>query len=200
MSWTLWSIAIVGVVTALFVSIAAPFWIVYAIEVIGISEYEWGFLMLLIGILRIVVSIPVGHFVDRYGSKRMILMALLLAPIPIFLFTFCKTFLTVLAILAIMAIVNTIISPAFSTLMTNVIPLKRRGRLLALLGRGTAISYGGVYVEGFLLFIPVTVGSLLGGYVYEANPQYPWFILTFAIISCLVMSFLFIHEPKKPED
>jgi len=43
------------------------------------------------------------------------------------------------------------------------------------------------------------VGSLLGGHVYAANSQYPWFILALSLILCFILSIRFIHEPEKTE-
>lgn len=83
MSQTLRSLAIIQIVTTLFVSIAAPFWVVYAAgehSIIGLTPYGWGFLMLIVGAIRIVLSIPIGYLVDLYGTRRTILLAMLLAP------------------------------------------------------------------------------------------------------------------------
>ncbi len=202
MSQTLRSIAIIQIVTTLFVSIAAPFWVVYAAgehSIIGLTPYEWGFLMLIVGAIRIVLSIPMGYFVDLYGTRRTILLAMLLAPIPIITFPFCQTFLEVLLTLVLLGLVNALIWPASATLITNAVPRDKRGRLLSILGQGLSIGWGGVWTSGFLLFIPVTVGSLLGGHVYATNPQYPWFILALSLILCFILSIQFIHEPKKTE-
>jgi len=199
MPQTLWSIAIITVFITIFTSLAAPFWPVYATEVIGLTEYEWGFLMLVVGAIQIILSIPIGLFVDRYGTRRTILLAMLLAPIPIILFPFSQTFPEVLFTLAALAIVNALIWPASATLIANAVPRKRRGRLLSTLGQGLSVGWGGQWTSGFLLFIPVTVGSLIGGYVYAADPKYPWFILTISTILCFILGFLFIDEPEKPE-
>jgi len=200
MSRTLWSLALIEVVTIFFVSIAAPFWVVYVTDIIGLTPSQWGTLMLILGIVRISLSIPVGYIVDRYGSRRLIIVAMALAPIPVFLFIFCKTFLEVLAVLLLLGFVNTIIWPAFSTLLANLVPRERRGRLLSILGRGIAISWGGVWAGGFIVFIPMSLGTLIGGYIYEANPMFPWLILGGALVLCLILSIMYIHEPENPEE
>jgi MFS family permease len=202
MSQTLRSIAIIQIVITLFVSIAAPFWVVYAAgehSIIGLTPYEWGFLMLIVGAIRIALSIPIGYLVDLYGTKRTILLAMLLAPIPIIIFPFCQTFLEVLLTLVLLGLVNALIWPASATLITNAVPRDKRGRLLSILGQGLSIGWGGVWASGFLMFIPVTVGSTLGGHIYASNPQYPWFILAISLILCFILSIQFIHEPEKTE-
>ena len=202
MSQTLRSLAIIQLVTTLFVSIAAPFWVVYAAgeqSIIGLTPYDWGLLMLIVGAVRIVFSIPMGHLVDLYGTRRTILLAMVLAPVSVIIFPFCHTFLEVLLTLVLLGFVNALIWPASATLIANAVPRDKRGRLLSILGQGLSIGWGGVWTSGFLLFIPTTAGSLLGGYIYTANPQYPWAILSLSLALCFILSIRFIHEPKKTE-
>lgn len=140
-----------------------------------------------------------GYLVDRSGTRRTILLAMLLAPVPIIMFPFCQTFLDVLLTLIILGFVNALVWPASATLIANAVPQGKRGRILSILGQGLSIGWGGAWVSGFLLFIPITVGSLLGGYIYTADPQYPWFVLSLSLILCFILSIRFIHEPKKTE-
>ena len=202
MSQTLRSFAVIQLVTTLFVSIAAPFWVVYAAgehSIIGLTPYEWGFLMLIVGAIQIGLSIPMGYLVDLYGTRRTILLAMVLAPVSVIIFPLCQTFLEVLLTLILLGFVNALIWPASATLVANAVPRDKRGRLLSILGQGLSIGWGGVWTSGFLLFIPTTVGSLLGGYVYTVNPQYPWTILALSLILCSILSIRFIHAPKKTE-
>jgi MFS family permease len=200
MSPTLWSITIITILITLFTNVAGPFWAVFAIEVIGLTAYEWALLVFLDGAIRIALSIPLGHLVDLYGTRRTILLSMLLAPIPIMLFPFCQNFLQVLPTVVILAIVNVLIWPASATLIANAVPRERRGRLLSILGAGLSIGLGGgMFTAGFLLYIPRILGSIIGGYVYAANPRHPWFILAISLIFCFVLSLRFIHEAEKKE-
>lgn len=196
---SLLAVATISIVTTFFVSLASPFWIIYATKIIGLNPTSWGALILLLGLVRICISIPIGHLVDRYGARRLIIVALFLTIFPIFLFTFCNTFTEVLAVLLILTFANAILFPAFSTLKANLIPRERRGRILSILGHGISISWSGGWTTGIILFIPLAVGMLTGGYIYEYNPQFPWFILTLAVIICLFLTIRFIREPEKPE-
>lgn len=196
---TLRSVAVIEIVTTLLVSIAAPFWVVYAIQIIGLRASEWGTLMLLVGAFRIAISIPMGYLIDRYGPRKMILSTTPLAPIAAGLFIFCESFTHLLIVLLILAIYNTVTWPAYSTLMANYIPTERRGRVLSILGQGVAVTTGGLPMGALLLFIPATVGSLSGGLIYDLNPKYPWYILTAGLIICVLLTTKFIKEPKTPQ-
>jgi MFS family permease len=199
MTKPLWAIALISMVITFFVSIASPFWIIYATSVIGLSPGNWGALIFLLGIVQIGLMIPMGYLIDRYGTRRLIIVALSLAIAPVFFFTFCRSFFQVFTALLSLTLANTILMPAFSSLKANLIPRERRGRLLALLGQGGRIAWGSAWAMGLLLFLPMSAGMLLGGYIYDWNPQYPWFIFTLAIVFCLLLALRFIHEPETPE-
>lgn len=193
---TLRSVAAIEIITTLLVSIAAQFWVVYANQVIELTAYDWGTLMLLVGAFRITISIPMGHLIDRYGPRKMILATSPIAPIATGLFIFCESFTHLLCIFLLLAIFNTVTWPAYSTLMANHIPTERRGRVLSILGQGVAVTWGGVPMGALLLFVPATVGSLIGGFIYGFNPKYPWYILTTGLIICVLLTAKFIEEPK----
>jgi len=192
---TLRTFALIEVVIIFFTSVAGPFWVVYATSVIGISVYEWGILLLLAGAVRIVLAIPMGHLIDRFGPRKMIIITSPIAPLSTLLFPFANSFVALLGVFLMLAIFNTIGWPAYSTLMANYTPDKRRGRVMAVLGRGVLVSWGSPPLGALILFIPATAGSLIGGYVYAVNSLYPWYILTTALVICIVLVIKFIEAP-----
>lgn len=191
-------IVLLEVVESFFVSMAAPFWILYAKDVVGLTALDWGTLMLISGICGLVLSLPLGFLVDRFGARPMILLSLSLAPISVLLFLLLSSFWGAAATLMLLSVVNTAISPSFSTIIANIIPRERRGRLYALLGeRGINISSGRFWGGGFLLFLPASIGSLIGGYLYGIDPRFPFIILITALLACLFITYKFIREPEK---
>ena len=197
MDSSLRSIVIIEVVSALFVAMSAPFWVVYAKQVVGLSVYQWGVVLPISGLLGIILAFPLGSLVDRWGPRRIILIAMAMAPPAIFLYLYSGGFYGVLAILCVMTVINGMMMPAFSTLIANMIPRGRRGRLYSLLGeRGVMFSFGNFWGGGFLLFPAAAVGSYIGGYVYEMNPPYPWIILSASTIASLALAARYIIEPE----
>ena len=101
-------------------------------------------------------------------------------------------------ILCIISLCNSMMMPAFSTIIANIIPRSRRGRLFSLIGeRGVMISFGNFWGGGFLLFPPAALGAYAGGWIYKMNPNYPWMITSLALIVSLLMIVLFVKEPKE---
>jgi MFS family permease len=87
--------------------------------------------------------------------------------------------------------------PAFSTLIANMIPRSRRGRLYSLLGeRGVMFSFGNFWGGGFLLFPAAAFGSYVGGHIYEMNTTYPWIILSISALGSLALALRYIREPE----
>jgi len=72
---------------------------------------------------------------------------------------------------------------------------------MAAIGRGVIMvtgaggGGGGGPGMGFLLTIPIIVGSLAGGFIYSANLTLPWILLTGALVASVVISIIFIREP-----
>ena len=197
MDSSLRSIVIIEMVSALFVAMSAPFWVVYAKQVVGLSVYQWGVALPIAGLLGIILAFPLGSLVDRWGPRRMILIAMAMAPPAIFLYLYSGGFYGVLAILCVMTIINGMMMPAFSTLIANMIPRSRRGRLYSLLGeRGVMFSFGNFWGGGFLLFPAAALGSYIGGHVYEINPAYPWIILSVSALGSLALALRYIREPE----
>ena len=201
MDRSLWGVVAVEVVASFFVAMTAPHWVVYATEVIGIEKVNWGSALLLSGALGIVLAFPMGSLVDRLGPRKMILFASLLAPVTIHMFLYAGGYWGIVAILCLMTIVNGMLMPSFSTIIANMIPRSRRGRLYSLLGeRGVMISYGNFWGGGLLLFPAAALGSALGGYIYEMNSTWLWIILPVSLILNLLLTYMYIKEPGSAQN
>jgi len=43
------------------------------------------------------------------------------------------------------------------------------------------------------------IASLTGGYLYAFNPIFPWFFVLVTIITSIIVTILYIEDPKKAE-
>lgn len=185
-------------------AIAGPFWVVYAVDQIGLSTVEWGLILLIETALRILMFIPAGMVVDRYGRTRPMLASLLLSLASIPFFVFSKGFKEVLLIRSAVAVMNAFFIPACSALMADTVHRDIRGRAMAALGRGTFMMGAAAGViggpgMGFVITIPVMMASIAGGYIYAYNPVYPWLFVLAAIITSTILTALFIRDPREAE-
>jgi len=186
-------------------AVASPFWVVYAVEETGLSSSAWGLILLIESALKMVLFIPAGILVDRWGRTPSLLAALLVALVSIPSFVFADGFAAVLLIRAVIAVAFVIAIPASSALMADLVPREKRGRVMAALGQGGIMlgaaggGTGGPGV-GFVITIPLMLASLLGGLLYAANPVYPWlFVLLATVLQILLLVFL-VRDPKRAEE
>ena len=198
--------ALAGVIILGFMAngVASPFWVVYAIEQIGLSSSQWGLILLCETALRLLILIPAGVVVDRWGRTTSLLAALLIATVAMPLFILVKDFTAVLLIRLVIAVASAITIPACSALMADAAPREIRGRVMAALGQGGVMigaAGGGTGGPGtgFLITLPLMIASLAGGYLYAQNPTYPWIFVLLTATLATILTALFIRDPKQAE-
>jgi len=181
-------------------SLVMPFWIIYAQNIIGISAYSWGVILLIGGLINTLSSLVVGGLVDRIGVRKCMIAAFVLSIPPMFLFTLAQDFYQVVAIWVILMVASSFLWISSSVFLADAIPRSMRGRVMSGVGQGVSFGITGVgYASGFLLFIPMTVGSVISGYIYNYNPVYPWYIQSVFLTVGLIICLLFIKNPERPE-
>ncbi len=207
LKWMPTSLRVLAVIIALSFTanaMAGPFWVVYGTEVIGFTASEWGLLILFHSMTRIALTIPAGWIVDRVGKRRTLIAAFVLTLPPVLLFTQTQGFVDVLWLLIILATANAFLVPACSSLLTDHIPRELRGRVMGALGRGVLMinpvpgGTGGPSV-GYIFAVPVILGLVVGGYVYNYSASALWLIQCALLIASLSLSILFLREPQQAE-
>ena len=198
--------ALAGVIILSFMAngVASPFWVVYAIEQIGLSSSQWGLILLCETALRLLILIPAGVGVDRWGRTTSLLVALLLSTVAVPLFILAKGFTAALLIRLVIAVASAINLPACVALMADIAPREIRGRVMAALGQGGVMigaAGGGTGGPGtgFLITLPLMIASLAGGYLYAQKPSYPWLFVLIASTLATILTALFIRDPKQAE-
>lgn len=185
-------------------AIAGSFWVVYAKEHIGLTAKAWGTILLVETLLRNALYIPAGIIVDRYGRAKFMLASLALSLVTIPLFVVSTTMVQTLLIRVAMAVANAFFAPASVALMADTVPREMRGRVMAAIGRGAVMigaASGGIGGPGmgFLITIPVMLGSLAGGYLYSANPVFPWLFVAGATAISVLLAVRFLGDPEQAQ-
>ncbi len=181
---------------AFFVSMASPFWIIRAKEVLLIGTKQWGTFALINGSLNVLLSFPAGKMVDRWNKKWVAGISLILCAIPSFLFLYATQPIHVLILLMLATIPNTFINPAFQSLFTKMIPPEKRGRMFAALGGAGIWITGGAWATGMVAMVSITLGTLASGYVYRYNNSLPWIILSVSMVVLGVLMIVLIKDPE----
>jgi len=173
-------------------NMVSSYWVIYVTQSLGFTEVQWGLVLLIASVINVVLMIPAGMIVDRFGVKRILTGSLLLGSFPMLFFMFADSFLSISILMIIMTIANSFLMSGAPAYMTQSVPSDRRGRVMSTLGMGmlfinTRGGGGGGPGMGTLLAIPSIVGSLLGGFVYGYNPNVLW--LSFGV-TLLISAYL----------
>jgi len=185
--------------------VAAPFWVLYAVQVIGLDTTAWATILLVEAVVRDVGYVPAGFLVDRLGRVRSMRIALVIALLAISSFVFTRGFVTVLIVRMAISVASATYIPAGTALMADTVPRALRGRTMAALGRGSVFlgSTGGGMGGpglGYLVTIPAMLASFSGGYLYATDPRLPWLVSTIALLASLAVSFIVLREHGVAEE
>ena len=181
-------------------SLVQPYWMVYAKTITGISEFQWGQVALVGGIAKVIISLYVGNFVDKQGVKKSMIVAFLIAIPAMSTFVYTTGLIDTALVYIILVLANAFIWIASGVLIADSIPRNIRGRIMAGLGQGIPLGVtGGGYAQGFMLFIPSALGSLISGYIYEYNPAYPWYLQSLLLSLCFLLVLKLVKEPENAE-
>lgn len=198
------ALALVVLLSFIANGVASAFWVVYAIEQIGLTAAEWGLIRLIESIVGLATFYPAGLLVDRWGRKNTLLAALVLSLIAQPLFVVLRGFFPVLILRVVIALAFTLAIPASMALMADLMPRRLRGQMMAAVGQGGIMigpAGGGIGgpALGYLFIPPTMLASLAGGYLYLLNPAYPWLITLAAMLLSIFLAILFIREPQHAE-
>ena len=181
-------------------SLVQPYWMVYAKTITGISEFQWGQVALVGGIAKVIISLYVGRFVDKRGVKKSMIVAFLIAIPAMSAFVYTTGLIDTALVYTVLVLANAFIWISSGVLIADSIPRNIRGRIMAGLGQGIPLGItGGGYAQGFMLFIPSALGSLISGYIYEYNPAYPWYLQSVLLALCLLLVLKLVKEPENAE-
>jgi DHA1 family multidrug resistance protein-like MFS transporter len=201
--WTFQNIrgyAVVSILIAFMGSLILNFWVVFANEVIGLTEYEFGVIMLVGGVAKTIVSFVIGPIVDRLGAKKCFIVTFAIAIPGMYLFTLAQSYWTAMIVYGALVVSSAFMWIASSAYLADSIPREMRGRVMAGLGSGMSIGVtGGGYSSGFLVFIPMTLGSLISGYIYSFDAAMPWILQTVLLTLALISTMVWLKDPEKAQ-
>ena len=168
------------------IAMIQPFFVVYALDVLHISEADWPLALTLLFIMMIAASLPVGKLIDKFGRKIPLLMAYLLLVPPILLFVYGdlpKLFVA----LSLFGLAQILFMTSFSSLRADLVPKEQRGKVAGF--------------SNFFNYIFMALGSLTGGALYYfVSPQLPFLLMIPLLVPSFVLTLFLVHEPEKREE
>jgi MFS family permease len=157
----------------------------YVFDVVKVSQIEWGLANTASIVTTLALGFPLGKVIDKMGRKRSILLAYLFFIPASISFVFSRNFLQLVIVNMAFAVGGSLLYPAYSALLADMIPREKRGRIM-----GTIITLN------ILASVPA---SALGGFLYGVSPASP-FLLAVVLGSSVSLLILFaVKEPKTRE-
>ena len=204
MSTSVKALGLVVLMAFLANGVTSPFWVVYATEVIKLSNLEWGIILLYETILKVILTIPAGVIADNIGRTKTLLAAVLISLISLPSLILANGFMGVLLVRLGAAVAGALFIPASTALMADYVPRTQRGRIMAALGRGSVLigaTGGGTGGPGmgYLFTVPVVISSITGGLLYTINPDYPWIVVAVTCVIQIIAVIFYIKEPENAE-
>ena len=196
--------AVMLVISLFFNSMTAPYWVVYANDMLGIREFEWGIILTLTMVIQVAMAIPAGGLIDRNEKRRIAAFALAISALPALAFPFSGGFIGTLVVFVPLAMANAFLMSVAGALMADMVPTERRGTVMAVMGRGMLFTnvrgdIGSGPGMGFILTFPVVVGSFLGGYIYDTIPSSPWIFLSVSLVVNAIIAIFYLKPEKRDE-
>jgi MFS family permease len=133
---------------------------VYAVEWVGISKVNLGYLYTVNGLVVVLLQFPCVKLVERFRMTRVIAFGSLLYAIGYFSASFAAGFAMLLVAIVIVTLGEILTGPASVALVANIAPVKRYGRYMGVFGLFSSVGFSlGPFVGG--LAMDVSGGSRL---------------------------------------
>jgi MFS family permease len=165
------------------IAIFQPIMVLYVVEDLGISEMGWSIILTALFVSMILLSIPAGKLIDRVGKKPPMLAAYVIWAIAIPLFVY-GDFNRLLLAMILVGLLQVLLMSSSSALMADLVPREHRGKVSG--------------STGFFSLIAMSVGQLLGGFIYDnVSHRMPWWLQFAFVVPSFLLVLLFVKEPKE---
>jgi len=177
---------ITGILMNFSLSLFMPVLVFWIVDDLGISEVRWSFILTILFISMIVLAIPCGKLIDKIGKKKPLVIAylLFLVVIPLFIY---GDFYRLLLAMPMVGLLQILFHASTSSLNADLVSQENRGKVVG--------------SSGFFVLIAASLGQLAGGFMYDNISHSLSFSLQFLfIVPALLVTLIFIKEPKKKEE
>ena len=156
--------------------------IYYLIDELMINPENLAVLFTVVSLSIILLAIPCGRLVDKYGKRKSMLFAyvLMAAAMPLLIW---GDYYRILVLAPIIALINIIYSASVSSLYADLVPIEHRGKISG--------------SSSFILLLVGSIGQIAGGYLYDnVSHILPLHLFWASTIPVFLLTFLFIKNPQ----
>lgn len=159
----------------------------YLEQVIGLSLAQIGLLGSVFSVAMMLTPMLSGRFSDKYGERVPISGGFLMVFFALMLFVVAKTYLAFIGIWVLFGAGVGLLSPAYQSLISKVVPSKS-------LGAFTGLFYGSI---GFISLPAPWIGARLWE---RFDPRLPFLLTAVLSLLTIIPTWLKFKVPDKPEE
>ena len=176
-----------GAIVMFGVATVQVFQVVYAVNVLHVDAAIWAYVLLALPVTMILLSIPIGKFVDKVNRKVPVLLAYAFFFVSLLLFVNGLFIPLLFFALMFQGIGIVMMNAGSSALQADLTPRESRGK-----------------VQGFSSFfncIMMAVGAAMGGFLYDYfSPALPFYLSMSLVIPAFLLMLARVHEPKERQE
>jgi MFS family permease len=133
----------------------------------------------------IILAIPSGKLIDKYGKKKPMMAAFVVWILAVAMLI-GGDFYRLIVSMSLVGMIQVLVNGAASALSADLVPREHRGKV-----NGS---------RGFFSMLALSAGMFSGGWLYDnVGHQVPFLLQFVLIIPPLLLTYFFIEEPKKDE-
>ncbi len=160
--------------------------VVYAVQELSIDEAVWPLMLTALFVVMIVLAVPAGKAVDKFGRKIPLLVSYVTFMATTWLFI-TGDLLRVFLSLVLFGVGMILVTSAYTALEADLTPKEQRGKVKGF--------------RSFSTYIVMAIGNLTGGILYEyVSPQLPFFLTMVLFVPSFVLTLTMVQEPEKREE
>ena len=122
---------VVTIIGAFSAPLVNPFLALFAVDVIGISGFQWGFLGSIGIAVGLMTGFPLGKLVDNIPRRTSIILSYALWLLTLGLFIVSRSFVFLVVFFILKAVHVGLSVPAFQGMFADMIPRESRGRIVS---------------------------------------------------------------------
>ncbi|MFH1180604.1 MAG: MFS transporter [Candidatus Bathyarchaeota archaeon] len=171
-----------NILTMFTIGMFMPVFTLFMVEDLGITEFQLSLIVASMFITMIIFALPTGKLVDIIGKKRPLLASYVLwaAIVPLFLY---GNFWRLILAMTLVGVLQVLIGSAGAAWTADLVPSEHRGRV-----NGST---------GFFTLIALSVGQLIGGWLYDnVSHSLPFTLQLFFMIPPFLIILLRTHEER----
>ncbi len=176
---------IVFVITNFMVGLFNPVLTLYVLDDLGIGYIEFSYIMTALFVSMIILAIPAGKIIDKYGKKKPMMIAFVIWTIAITMLI-DGNFYTLIISMSLVGMIQVLVNSAAQALSADLVPREHRGKV-----NGS---------RGFFSMLSMSAGMFTGGWLYDnLGHTIPFLLQYIIVILPLLLVHLFITEPQENE-